>query len=79
MPASGIADLLDQKVQLEQDNEALINQLKYYHGILSILLELEGGVVEITAEVLENYDLSGTINIMKSDETNTYTVELASE
>jgi hypothetical protein len=54
-----MTDLIEEKIALQEQNEALLGQLKWYHAITSILVELEGGVVKLPKNVVEGYDLSG--------------------
>jgi hypothetical protein len=60
----------------DQDYAELYQQYQYLHAITSILIEHEGGVVEINREILEDYDLSGTLRIGKNDARDVYTVEV---
>jgi len=60
----------------DQDYAELYQQYQYVHAIASILIENEGGLVEINREVLEDYDLSGTLRIGKNDERDLYTIEV---
>jgi hypothetical protein len=56
--------------------QELYQQYKWLHAIISILIENEGGAVEITREVLENYDLSGSLQIVPDEERDLYTIEV---
>lgn len=60
----------------DQEYAELYQQYQYLHAISSILIENEGGVVEITRDVLENYDLSGTLRIGKNELLDMYTIEV---
>jgi hypothetical protein len=60
----------------DQEYAELYQQYQYVHAIASILIENEGGVVEITRDVLENYDLSGTLRIGKDELRDMYTIEV---
>lgn len=56
------------------DYESVLDSLKWNHALLSILLENEGGLVEISQEVVENYDLRGTIQVEFDDARAVYRV-----
>ena len=60
----------------DQEYADLYQQYQYLHAITSILIENEGGVIEISREILENYDLSGTLRIGKDDLRDMYTIEV---
>jgi hypothetical protein len=60
--------------ELEAENDALRSQLMYTHAILAIMLELEGGVIQITNEVLNDYDLSTQIQMRLDDEALVWTI-----
>lgn len=65
----------DQKIVTREDYDDLLEQLKWTHAILGILVELEGGAVQITQEVLEGYNLANEIRVVFNPETLTYTIE----
>lgn len=75
MVAEGIADLIERHADLQRDYEGLLENLKWVHAVASILVELEGGVVEISRETLENYDLRGQVRVSKDEERDMYVIE----
>jgi hypothetical protein len=44
-----ITDLLDRHVELQDEYGRLLEQLKWTHALLAILIEEEGGVVQISS------------------------------
>lgn len=60
----------------DEEYQELYQQYKWLHAIVSILIENEGGAVEITREVLENYDLSGSLQVAADEERDLYTIEV---
>jgi hypothetical protein len=74
-----MTDLIEEKIALQEQNEALLGQLKWYHAITSILVELEGGVVKLPKNVVEGYDLSGNVRIYEDAESLSYVVEIVNE
>jgi hypothetical protein len=56
--------------------QELYEQYKWLHAIISILIENEGGAVEISREVLENYNLSGSLQVTADEARDLYTIEV---
>lgn len=60
----------------EQAYEELRQQYMYVYGVLAILVELEGGVVKLDRELLNNYDLTTQMTISHDASDDTYTIEV---
>lgn len=56
--------------------QQVLDNLKWTHALLSILVEQEGGVVEIRQEVVEDYDLSGRVQVEFDPESLVYRVQV---
>lgn len=78
MPVKGTptVDALEELVQLRQDYQALLDQLRWSHAIVSILVEQEGGLVRLDKEIVETYDLGGTIRVREDNEADQYVIEV---
>lgn len=70
-----LAELKDRNEDLHRDYDALLENLKWVHAIVSIMVELEGGSVVIPTEVLENYDLRGQVRVRKDEALSAYVIE----
>lgn len=56
-------ELEQQKTELENEYGSLLEQLKWTHSMLSILIEEQGGVITIPRETLATYD--GSLSVVK--------------
>lgn len=62
--------------QAEQQYRDLYQQYMYVYGVLAIMVELEGGVVAIPRNVLNDYDLTTTMTIRHEEIDDTYVIEV---
>lgn len=70
-------NLVDQNEALSFEYDRLLEQLKWTHGMLSILLEEQGGVVQVSKSIIENYDLNASaIKVYEDVESETYIIEV---
>ena len=60
----------------QDDYDHLLEQLKWSHAIVSVLVEQEGGVVDISKTVLDNYDLGGTVKVRETEDGLAYRIEV---
>ena len=60
----------------QDDYDHLLEQLKWSHAIVSVLVEQEGGVVDISKTELDNYDLGGTVKVRETDDGLSYRIEV---
>ena len=47
----------------QNEYDALLEQLKWTHALLAIMVENEGGVVQISQEVVETYNLNNQLQV----------------
>jgi hypothetical protein len=59
---------------LREQFDQAVYTLKWYHAIISILVEEEGGVVALDTETVEKYDLNGQIQITRDEARDQYLV-----
>lgn len=69
MPVSGTptVDLLEEHSLLKEEYGRLMSQLRWTHSMLAVLIEEQGGLVEVSKDVLENYQ--GELSAIKVYET----------
>jgi hypothetical protein len=72
-------DLADEHEGLKFQYGSLLEQLKWTHAMLSILIEQQGGVVQVPKEVIENYGSESQIKVYEDIEGETYIIEIAFE
>lgn len=64
------------QTETSEEYQALYKQYMYVYGVLAIMVEQEGGVVEIPRNLLEEYDLTTTMTISHSAESDVYVIEV---
>lgn len=81
MPVSGtpLTDVLERNAELQDEYGRLLQQLRWTHAMLSILIEEQGGVVTVSRKELENYELNGAIKVYEDVEGSHYIIEVAFE
>lgn len=65
--------------RVEAEYGALLEQLKWTHAMLSILIEEQGGLVEVSRAVLEGYELDGSIKVFEDPERDVYIIAVSQE
>lgn len=69
--------LLDAQ-ELETEYQRCLEQLRWTHTMLSLLIEEQGGVVTVSRKTLEEYDGPAShINVYEDIEGQTYIIEVA--
>lgn len=68
-----------QVFELQEEYGRLLSQLQWTHAMLSILVEEQGGVVQVSKAVLESYPLDGAVKVYEDVEGETYIIEVAFE
>lgn len=69
-------DLMTEKTLAQQAYDDLYRQYIYIYGVLAILVEQEGGLVEIPRELLESYDLTTPMQLRHVEENDTFVIEV---
>lgn len=72
-------ELVSKLNSAELKYQEIYQQYIYLYGALAILVEQEGGLVEISTELLESYDLRTPMTITRDDEKSTYIIEVVPE
>lgn len=74
------SELIAANNHLSDEYGRLLSQLAWTHSMLSILIEQEGGVVQIDKKTLEEYDgPAAAIKVYEDVEGATYIIEVAFE
>lgn len=71
------ADVTAPRTRDEYDT--LLEQLRWTHALLGILVELEGGVVQIPEDVVQNYDLTTQLQVTLDPQSAMYSIAIAEE
>lgn len=72
------AELVRDYVELKQEYAQLLSQLKWTHAVLAVLIEEEGGLVQLSKSVLESYDAeNAALNVYDDADNGIYVIEVA--
>lgn len=58
----------------DEEYQTVLDNLKWSHALLSVLIEQDGGVVELAQHDVETYSLGGRIQVELDPEQAVYTV-----
>lgn len=79
MPVSGtpVTDTLEELDQVRQERDDYLNQLRWTHTLLSIVLEEQGGIVELSKDEVDNYNFyASEIKVYDNDQTYGVAIEV---
>lgn len=56
--------------------DELFEQYKWTYGLLTILIEHQGGKVKVTDEVLQGHTFASRVSVTRNEEEGTYLIEV---
>lgn len=65
--------------ELEVQIDSLLDQLRWTHALLSIMVENEGGVVHIASEVVDSYPLDTELQVSLDAQSSLYSIAIVEQ